>query len=351
MLLKDRARTTPAGRSRHSRSIRAARSTRRRWILGLLGLVAACWGALVVTMPASSGDPALVSTSPSDTEVVTSPDEVRLTFDQPVSAELATVRMTKPNGDQVVHGRPHNPPGASDTIAVPMPDTRYAGTYSVAWSVPSSRLEPITGTFSFEVFSPSEPVHVPEIPNERNPVVATAHNVARLAAVAAFTLGTGLFLALAVARPAGSQHARVRRLITCALWVLVGGTLGTILSFGAYAARVSLADAFDPALVSGTLGSRIGAGLLARLLVLVPITIALVRLPTNRTTVTTLPRWSSAATGLACAAPLAATWSLARPRAPHGPTLLGVVAETALLLTLTVCVGGALLVRMQRRAG
>ncbi|OLT23612.1 hypothetical protein BJF78_32030 [Pseudonocardia sp. CNS-139] len=85
----------------------------------------------------------LVAASPGDGETVKSPDELRLTFDRPVTAGLATVLMHNPTGEQVVAGRPYNPPGAPDVVAVAMPRTRYAGTYAVVWSVPSGRAEPV----------------------------------------------------------------------------------------------------------------------------------------------------------------------------------------------------------------
>jgi copper transport protein len=320
-----------------------------RSVLGLLILVAACWGTLLAMAPAPAGDPLLMATSPAADELVKSPDELRLTFDRPVPAGLATVRMTSPGGEQVIAGRPWNPPGAADTIAVSMPPTRYAGTYSVAWSLPSSRLEPISGTFGFSVFAPTAPVGVPEIATERDPVVATVHTVFRLAATAALTLGVGVVFVLAVAWPAGAGDAGVRRLVTCAWLALLVTTLATIVTFGGYAARTSLGEAFDLTLLSATLSSDIGAGLLARLIVLVPITIGLVQLLTSAPPETSVQRWSRAGAVLGSAAALMATWSFAQPQDPTGPSLLAVAAEIALLLAVAVGVGGPVLLWMLLR--
>ncbi|WP_433279479.1 copper resistance protein CopC [Pseudonocardia xinjiangensis] len=311
-----------------------------RGVLGLLIVVAACWGTLLAAMPMPGGDPVLVSVSPGAGELVKSPDEVRLTFDRPVPAGLATVRMTSPSGEQVVAGRPRNPAGAADTLAVAMPPTRYAGTYSVAWSLPSSRLEPISGTSSFAVFAPTTPVRVPEIATERDPVVTVVHTAFRLAATAALTLGVGVTFVLVAAWPAGVRYAPAGRLIKYAWWTLVLTTLGTIVSFGAYAARTSLGEAFDPALLSGTLGSDIGAGLLARLLVLVPVALGLVQLLTGPSDVTAAQRRFRAAAVLGGAAALIATWGFSRPHDPEGPAPLVLGAEIALLLAVAVSVGG-----------
>lgn len=332
MQLMNRSRTIPVGSS-----------TLRRRILGLLVLIAACWGVLLAAAPDPSGDPVLVSASPADGEFVKSPDEVRLTFDQAVPAELATVRMTKPNGEQVVDGRPYHPSGDSDTIAVRMPVTRYVGTYSVAWSLPSTRSEPLSGTFSFAVFSETNPVRLPVIETDRDQIVAGVYTVTRLVAISALVLGVGLAFILAVAWPAGLRHALVRRLLKYGWWALVIATLGTLVSFGGYAARTSLGDAFDPALLTGTFESDIGAALLARLLVLVPVTVGLVLLLTSRPPDTAAERWSAAGAVLGASAALAVTWSLARSHDPDEPSALTLGADIALLLAVAVSVGGPVL--------
>ncbi|WP_343937462.1 copper resistance CopC family protein, partial [Pseudonocardia zijingensis] len=254
-----------------------ARAKATRSLLGLLAVIAACWGTLLLANPAPAPDPVLVATTPAEGEVVTSPDEVRLTFDRPVPAGLSTVRMTVPGGAQVVEGRPYAVADDPNTIAVRMPPTRYAGTYSVAWSVPSSTLRPITGTSEFHVFSSAPPTAVPRIPVDRDPVVAAVYDVFRAAATAAFALGLGVAFALGVAWPAGAEHAPARRTLVYACWGLVLATLGTIASYGGYAGRLPLAEAFDPAVVSAAFGSEVGAVLLARLLVLVPVTVALLQ--------------------------------------------------------------------------
>lgn len=314
-----------------------------RGVLGLLVLIAACWATLLLTVPTPAGDPVLVAVSPTDGELVKSPNEVRLTFDRPVSAGLATVRMTVPSGQQVVEGRPYAVSGDPNTIAVRMPPTRYAGTYSVAWSVPSGTFEPVTGTSAFQVFAPTKPAALPQIPTERDPVVVAIHSAFRVAATAAFALGVGVAFVLAAVWPAGAAHVPARRPITFAWWTLVVATLGTIVSFGGYAARLPPAEAFETATVSAAFGSDVGAALLVRLLVLVPITIGLVQLLTGTPAGTALGRWLRAGAVLGSATALAATWPIAAPHGPDGLALLSVGSEIAVLLAVAVCVGGPVL--------
>lgn len=104
--------------------------------------------------------------------------------------------------------------------------------------------------------------------------------------------------------------------------------------------------------MAGTLGSDTGAALLLRLLVLVPVTIALVLLLTGRPAETRGERWSGAVAVLGCAAALATTWSFSGPHDPDGPPLPVIAAETGLLIAIAIAVGGPVLLWiLQRGAG
>lgn len=307
---------------------------------------------LLTVLPSPTGDPVLVSLSPKDGETVRSPDEVRITFDRPVPAELATVQMTDPAGERIVSTRPYNPPGADDTIAVPMPKTRYEGIYSVVWSVPSSALEPMVGSSTFSVFSAARLTAVPGLVVDRDPVVVTVYTVAGALATAALVLGVGTVFVLGVAWPDGARRPGTRRLLRYTWVTIVLATLVSLLSFGGYAARTSLGDAFDPALLAGTVKSDIGAALMARLLILVPVTLGFWQLLRSAPARTSVERWTTAATVLGAASALAATWVFARPNAPEGPGPLTVAAGTALLLAAAVVVGAAVMQwTTLRRAG
>lgn len=324
----------------------------RRRVIGLVVLVAACWGVLLTVLPSPSGDPVLVSLSPGDGETVTSPDEVRITFDRPVPAELATIQITSPAGEHIVSTRPYNPPEADDTIAVPMPKTRYEGIYTVIWSVPSSTLEPMVGTSTFSVFSAARFTAVPGLVVDRDPVVVTVYAVAGTLATAALVLGVGTVFVLGVAWPEGARRQGSRRLLRYTWLTMVLATLVSLLSFGGYAARTSLGDAFDPALLAGTVESDIGMALMARLLILLPLTLGFRQLLQGVPARTSVERCTAAATVLGAASALAATWVFARPHAAEGPGPISLVAGTALLLAAAVGVGAAVMQwTVLRRAG
>ncbi|WIX98856.1 copper resistance protein CopC [Amycolatopsis mongoliensis] len=323
---------------------------RRRGVAGrlvaLVVLVAACWGVLLATTPAATGDPVLVTTSPGSTEVVKSPDTVALTFDRPVPAALATVRILDPDGSQVVFERPVHPDGREDTISVRMPAERHEGTYAVAWTLPSSRLEPISGSFTFDVSYPIKPDGVPEIETTRDPVLVVVHLAARTVAIVAMVVLAGVAFFVAAIGPAAARTRSARRLVKTAWWLVTGGTLVALVSFGPYAAWVPVRDAFDPRLLSDAVGSVVGGALLARLFVLVPVTLGLAWLMTSPPAATAGERRLRGAGVLGCATAVLATWTLADPRAPGAPTPLALCVDVVLLVALALPVAGLLVFRL-----
>ncbi|WP_406689561.1 copper resistance protein CopC [Saccharopolyspora sp. ID03-671] len=314
-----------------------------RRVLAAVLFVAVCWGALLATMPAPQGNPVLRSTSPGNSENVKSPDEVLLRFDRPVPAGLATVRIISPPGDQVVFTRPYNPAGHDDTVAVAMPPVRYGGTYTVAWALPSDQLEQVAGAFTFDVVMPSTPVGVPEIAAEHDPWVTGAHVAARIAALGAMSLLIGAAVFVAALQPGAARSRSVRRVL---IWSGIGtalATIGTLVTFGPYAAWVPLGDAFDPALFWAAVESPTGHGMLGRLALLVPVLAGLRWLLEASPAETRRARLMRGVAALGGGAALAATWPLARTRAIGTPVPMEAAIDTATLTAAAVGITSVLL--------
>ncbi|MFE0022619.1 copper resistance protein CopC [Amycolatopsis sp. NPDC059021] len=331
---------------------RPQRTVKRRsgsWvrIAALLSLVAVCWGTLLATTPAATGNPVLTTTSPGNGQLVKSPDHVLLTFDRPVPAGLATVRVLDPaTGRQVVFERPVHPGGDRNTISVPMPKERHQGTYAVSWSLPSSGLQPISGSFTFDVFASIPPEGVPEIETTHDVTVTVVHAVSRAAAIVAMLLLTGAVFFVAAIGPSAARSRIVVRLVKYSWCGLVAATLGTFLSFGPYASWATLSGAFDPRLLTATAESDVGGALLARLYLLVPVALGIAQLMTSPPAGTSRERWVRGGTVLACAAALSATWTFADPRPEGAPSPLALAVDALLFTTIAVAVGGLVLLRM-----
>lgn len=331
-MLKNRPPRMRAGSSR--------RSVPGRRTFAFLLLVLSCWVTLLIALPSSSGNPVLRATSPGNTETVKSPGDVQLTFDQPVPAGLATVRIINPPGEQVIFDRPVNPPGRPDTISVPMPQTRFGGTYTVAWSLPSDQLEPLRGAFTFDVFQPSQSIGVPEIEARHDPVIAGVHTTARIVAVAAMAVLIGAAFFVVAIWPAGVRSRTVRRVIKYSWIGLVTATLAVIATFGPYTAWVPLSDAFEPGLFWETLTSEAGVGLLSRLLMLVPITVGIVALMASVPVEQQRDRLVRGSVVVGCSAALASTWSLARPHPAGAMTAMAFGVDVVLLMAVAISVTG-----------
>src|SRR5204863_6648198 len=115
--------------------------------------------------------------------------------------------------------------------------------------------------------------------------------------------------------------ARVtRRLVKTTWWLLTGGTLVALVSFGPYAAWVPLRDALDPRLLAGAFESDAGGALLARLATLVPATLGLALLVKSTPAATAGDRRLRGAVVLGCASAVLATWTFADPRPPGAPS-------------------------------
>lgn len=324
-----------------------------RRVLAVALFVAVCWAAMLATMPAPQGNPVLRSTSPGNAENVKSPDEVVLRFDRPVPAGLATIRIISPPGDQVVFTRPYNPAGHDDTVAVAMPPVRYGGTYTVAWALPSDRLEQVAGVFTLDVVVPSTPVGVPEIAAEHDPWVTGAHVTARVAALGAMALLIGAAVFVAAIQPGAARSRSVRRVLIRSGLATALATAGTLATFGPYAAWVPLSDAFDPGLFWATADSPTGRGLLGRLALLVPLLAGLVWLLEASPAETRRGRSLRGVAALGGGTALAATWPLARTRPIGTPTPFEAVVDTVTLTSVAVGITSVLLLgvlaRVERR--
>lgn len=316
-------------------------------LLPFLLLVAACWTSLLtLASPVSSEAPVLVSSVPGNGQV-TRPDNIVLTFDRPVPAGLSTIRMTDPYRRPVDPGRPVHADGRDNTISVPVPKQKYAGTYSVAWSVPVTGQEAVTGTFTFDLASRSPVQEPPALDARPGAAVTVAHAVAQFLAFAALALLAGGVLFIAVVWPDGAESTVVRRVVGWAWGGLLGGTVLSLLTFGPYVAKLPLTDVLNGGLLSGVLESGTGHVYLARLLVVAVAGIGIAQFMTMSPADSPRERRLRGGTVLACAAAVAATWSFTGP----GSVVVGVVHLTALAVLTGLLVMLYRVVPGERAAG
>ncbi|MGH4027101.1 MAG: FixH family protein [Pseudonocardiaceae bacterium] len=314
----------------------------RRAVTGLLVLLVLWVPALVAAAPASA-HAVLVSATPGDGDLVAvPPEQVTMTFSESVEAGLAMVRLFDPYGEQVRTGRPANPEGRPDTLAVTMPAQTFMGTYTVSWRVLSGDSHPVPGAFTFHVGTPqtSGAPAPAQFEDEGSATVGVLYGGARLLAFAALALLIGLSFFLVVWWPSAGRYPATGRLIWGAWIVLVVTTVAVLLLFGPKATGRPLPAVADSALLSATLQTRVGVAMLGRLLVLSLVAPGLALLLTRPAPATARRRVRRIGGVLAAAVALAATWSIAGHSAVGRHTVVALPVDVVHLIAMGVWLGG-----------
>jgi copper transport protein len=116
-------------------------------------LLPALVGALLAlaTGPAAA-HASLVETVPADGQTLDRiPEQIALTFNDPVTVAAGAVRIYDSTGERVDDGASQVPDGAPETVTVPLAGDLAEGTYVVTWRVTSADGHPVRGAFTFSV--------------------------------------------------------------------------------------------------------------------------------------------------------------------------------------------------------
>lgn len=197
----------------------------RGWrILCRVAAVTAC--LLVVAAPApASAHAALVATDPGEGAVLASPpDEVVLTFTEPVELLPGGIEVHTPDGETV----PAAPASRDAKVVVDVPELAATGTYLLTWRVLSRDGHPVVGSLSFSVGAPSAPP-VPQAARAAGSPGALQAVVQALVHLG-FLLAAGLALFAAWLLPREEPLVPARRRIRRAVRVAaVTGALAAVL--------------------------------------------------------------------------------------------------------------------------
>ncbi|MFG3251358.1 copper resistance protein CopC [Streptomyces sp. NPDC048187] len=305
-------------------------------------------GALLVLLLLGGAGPAsahaaLTSTDPGDGAVLRrAPARVTLTFSESVGLRDDSFRVLDPGGHRVRTGESGHADGRSDTVRVTLPDELGEGTYTVAWRVVSADSHPVSGAFTFSVGKPSQATPPVDTGPTEDPLTAALHKIARYLSylAAALLVGTAAFVALC--RP--PDPAPLRRPLAAAWWTLLSATVALLVLRAPYEAGTGPSTALDPAALGDTLASRPGVLLLARLALLPPIALYLVRTARTARTVRTDRLGGrtplATAVGVALALGLALTWAAAEHASAGAQVPLAMTSSVLHLLATAVWLGG-----------
>jgi copper transport protein len=214
----------------------------------------------------ASAHATLIDTTPVADELLDgAPEQVVLTFDEPVEVVTGGIRVIDPDGDRADRGTVDRRAGGA-VLAVPV-DAEPRGTYTVAWRVISEDGHNLAGTFVFHVGARTGAA---VLDDGSSTVVDAAGGFGRwLAFAGMLAAGGAVFVTLLAGRDDDAVAVRLSRL---AVGGGIAGAVGVVIVLVAQAATASgrgLLDALDLApevaldTRTGTLTALRGAFLLA----------------------------------------------------------------------------------------
>jgi copper transport protein len=288
----------------------------------------------------ASAHAALRSTDPGDGTVLQrAPRHVTLAFTESVGLRDDSFRVLDPGGHRVRTGEAWRVDGRSDTARVALTGELGEGTYTVAWRVVSADSHPVSGAFTFSVGKPSATAASVDTGPSEDPLTAALHTLARYLSylAAALLIGTAAFVLLC--RPPGP--APLRRPLTAGWWTLLAATVALLVLRAPYESGAGPSAALDVTALGDTVAARPGMLLLARLALLAPVALFLLR--TGRTNPTARTRQGTALTatgGTLLAVALALTWAAAEHASAGIQVPLAMTSSVLHLLATAVWLGG-----------
>ncbi|GAA1016273.1 transport integral membrane protein [Streptomyces sp. F-3] len=284
---------------------------------------------------------------PADGTVLKSaPSTITLTYSEPVALLDDSFRLFDPEGRRVRTKPPRHVPGRPNAVRVEFPKGLGEGTFTVAWRVISADSHPASGAFTFSVGKPSPAAPAVDTGPDQHPVTGNLYDLGRYTAYGAAALLIGMVAFVLLCRPPDPRLLRGPLLVSW--WAALVSTLVLLVLRAPYEAGTGPLSAFDPAAVSRTLSSRPGLVLTARLVLLVPMAVLLVRLfrrpPGQRPTRATL------AAGAAPALALALTLAASEHASAGIQVPVALTSSTLHVLAMGIWLGGltALLTILQR---
>ncbi|MYU25423.1 copper resistance protein CopC/CopD [Streptomyces sp. SID8352] len=233
-------------------------------ILVLLLLAAAC--ALLVGAGPAAAHAALTTADPAQGSVVEkAPARVTLSFSESISVDADSLRVLDPGGERVDTG---DPTGSGRTYTVKLRPDLSDGTYTVAYQVVSADSHPVAGAYTFSIGAPSETtVQISGRGADDGPI-GWLYGLGRYVSYAGFIVLAGGAAFVLACWPAGSGARVLQRLVVSGWLALTSATLLLLLLRGSYTGSGKAADILDLELLGQVLGTKAGAALVFRLLLL-----------------------------------------------------------------------------------
>ncbi|WP_053752746.1 copper resistance CopC/CopD family protein [Streptomyces sp. MMG1533] len=292
----------------------------------------------------ASAHAALRGTDPKDGTVLKSaPRHLTLTFTESVGLLEDSFRVLDPDNHRLRTGKAQHAPEGSDTARVTLPAKLAEGTYVVAWRVVSADSHPVSGAFTFSVGKASVTTATVGTGPVEDPATASLYKIARYLAylAAALLIGTAVFMT--ACRP--PDPTPLGRLLRAGWWTLAAATVALLVLRGPYESGDGPAAALDPSAFTHTLTTRPGLVLLARLVLLLPAAVFVVRLLRRES-----PSRAWLAAGTVLCVGLALTWAAGEHASAGIQVPVAMTSSVLHVLAMAVWLGGltALLTTLYR---
>ncbi|MEU3514214.1 copper resistance protein CopC [Streptomyces sp. NPDC006654] len=320
----------------------------------LVLLFLAVTGALLAGAGPASAHAALTGSDPAQGVVVPkAPDQVSLTFSENVSMNSNSIRVLDPRGKRVDTAKPDNL--SATTYGVQLKSGLGKGTYTVAWQVVSADSHPVAGAFTFSVGAPSKTVASVGNQDAGGGVVGWLYGFGRYLSYAGYIVLVGGAAFVLACWQRGSGVRALQRLVVGGWLTLTASTLWLLLLRGSYTTSGSIGDIVDLNLLGQVLGTKPGAALVSRLLLLAAAALFIAVLfgaydkreeGTEKRDLT----FGLAIGGTVVAAGLAASWAMAEHASTGLQPGIAMPVDVIHLLAVATWLGGltALLVALYR---
>ncbi|WP_240501688.1 copper resistance CopC/CopD family protein, partial [Streptomyces neyagawaensis] len=282
----------------------------------------------------ASAHAALKGTDPADGSVLDSaPKDVTLTFTEPVSLLQDSIRVIDPENRAVDTSKPGRSGDRSDTARVTLPAGLPDGTYTVAWRVISADSHPISGALLFSVGEPSATSATLPADLTEDPLTASFYDITRYFAYGALALLIGV--TVFVTAVLGRADDTLRKLLLSGWLALTLSSVVLLLLRGPYERGSGVGAVLDPSVLGGTVGTRPGLALLARLTLLAVVLFLLVRARGQES-------WGrgEAGAGVLLSVGLAGTWAAAEHASAGIQVPVAMTSSVLHLLAMAVWLGG-----------
>jgi copper transport protein len=304
---------------------------------------------------AASAHAVLLQTTPTSGQILSqAPKTISLRYNEPVEANLGSVRLYDTSGRRIDTSGPSKP--SPEEVKVAVRTKLGPGAYVVTWRVISADSHPVQGSFTFQVGTAANATSssVQALADnllrkdKGSQVVGIVYGVARWLVFVGVALLVGVVGFVLLVWSGALASRRTRLLAWSGWWILTLATVASFLLEGPYGAGLGFSALWKPSVLDDVLGTHFGHVLVARVALLAIAAFLLRKLVERRTPSPT----RALSLGLAVVgAGVLLSVSLAGHADVGDFVPLALIADWVHLLTMSLWLGGLVVLALVVLAG